>query len=245
MHFQNLGKLLLMMSLLWAYFVFDERLTTWYGNDGEITVMLGHPEGIVRAALLDDGGVQLRHPVPILAVKKLRTITGCVIASSGVLIGMWLERFLIVVPSLGHKYLPYSWGTYRPRPVEILITTATFAAMALLYTLFSKFVPIISIWELKVGEHPAGPVARDRSSRPRSWRPTHERGLRAVAAPESAQRAVNGLRATGVADSEITVITAEPMEDFEFSERDEATWLTGSPGAAASGASPSPRGSQR
>ena len=32
-HFENLGKLLLMMSLLWAYFVFAERLTTWFGND--------------------------------------------------------------------------------------------------------------------------------------------------------------------------------------------------------------------
>src|SRR4029077_3714064 len=90
----------------------------------------------------------------ILALKKLRTIAGCVIASCSVLVGMWLERFLIIVPSLGHKYLPYSWGTYRPRPVEILITISTFAAMALLYTLFAKLVPIISIWELKVGEHP-------------------------------------------------------------------------------------------
>ena len=65
---------------------------------------------------------------------------------------MWLERFLIVVPTLGHKFLPYTWGTYRPRPVEIAIMTATFAAMTLLYVLFSKFVPIISIWELKAGE---------------------------------------------------------------------------------------------
>ena len=65
---------------------------------------------------------------------------------------MWLERFLIIVPSLGHKYLPYSWGTYRPRPVEIIITIATFAAMTLLYALFAKFVPIISIWELKAGD---------------------------------------------------------------------------------------------
>jgi len=69
-----------------------------------------------------------------------------------VLVGMWLERFLIVVPSLGHKFLPYSWGQYRPQPVEIMITISTFAAMCLLYTLFAKFVPIISIWELKVGE---------------------------------------------------------------------------------------------
>jgi len=66
---------------------------------------------------------------------------------------MWLERFLIVVPSLGHKYLPYSWSFYRPRPNEIFITVATFAAMMLLYTLFAKFVPIISIWEMKAGDH--------------------------------------------------------------------------------------------
>jgi molybdopterin-containing oxidoreductase family membrane subunit len=72
---------------------------------------------------------------------------------------MWLERFLIVVPSLGHKFLPYSWGTYRPRPVEIMITISTFAAMTLLYVLFSKFVPIISIWEMKAGEHPSPSLA--------------------------------------------------------------------------------------
>jgi molybdopterin-containing oxidoreductase family membrane subunit len=64
---------------------------------------------------------------------------------------MWLERFLIIVPSLGHKYLPYSYGIYRPQPVEIIVAGATFAAMALLYVLFAKIVPIISIWELKAG----------------------------------------------------------------------------------------------
>ena len=69
------------------------------------------------------------------------------------------------MPSLGHKYLPYSWGTYRPRPVEILITISTFAAMTLLYVLFSKFVPIISIWELKVGEQEPHETALERSGR--------------------------------------------------------------------------------
>jgi hypothetical protein len=78
---------------------------------------------------------------------------------------MWLERFLIVVPSLGHKYLPYSWGTYRPRPIEIMITISTFAAMTLLYALFAKFVPIISIWELKVGEQPVVETAHERAQR--------------------------------------------------------------------------------
>jgi Ni/Fe-hydrogenase subunit HybB-like protein len=152
-HFQNLGKLLLMMSLLWGYFVFAERLTVWYGNESaEIAVLRATQKGSFAPLYWTMVVVNFVIPVTILSIKKLRTITGCVVASCGVLVGMWLERFLIVVPSLGHKYLPYSWGTYRPRPVEILITISTFAAMTLLYVLFSKFVPIISIWEMKVGE---------------------------------------------------------------------------------------------
>jgi len=154
-HFQNLGKLLLLMSLLWAYFVFAERLTIWYGNEpSEIAVLNVTQRGSFAPLYWTMVVCNFVIPFTILSLKKLRTIAGCVIASCGVVIGMWLERFLIVVPSLGHKYLPYSWGTYRPRPVEIMITISTFAAMTLLYTLFSKFVPIISIWELKVGEHP-------------------------------------------------------------------------------------------
>ena len=169
-HFENLGKLLLMMSLLWGYFVFAERLTTWYGNDeAEMNVMLVTQRGSFAPLFWTMVACNFVIPFAILAVKKLRrTITGCVVASFGVCIGMWLERFLIVVPSLGHKYLPYSWGTYRPRPVEILITTATFAAMTLLYAIFSKFVPIISVWELKAGEHPSPALFPEAS---------HEHGL--------------------------------------------------------------------
>src|SRR6185436_17339066 len=155
-HFQNLGKLLLLMSLLWAYFVFAERLTIWYGNEpSEIAVMYVTQKGSFAPLYWTMVTCNFVIPFTILSLRKLRTITGCVIASFGVLIGMWLERFLIVVPSLGHKYLPYSWGVYRPRPVEIMITISTFAAMTLLYVLFSKLVPIISIWEMKAGQHPA------------------------------------------------------------------------------------------
>ncbi len=154
-HFENLGKLLLVMSLLWFYFVFSERLTAWYGNEpSEMTVFWVTQTGSFSPLFWLMVFCNFIVPFPILAIKKLRTITGTVIASIGVVIGMWLERFLIIVPSLSHKYLPYSWGTYRPTWVEITITAGTFAAMALLYMLFAKTVPIISIWELKAGEHP-------------------------------------------------------------------------------------------
>jgi Ni/Fe-hydrogenase subunit HybB-like protein len=172
-HFQNLGKLLLMMSLLWAYFVFAERLTIWYGNEpSEIAVMNVTQRGSFAPLYWTMVVCNFVLPFTILSVKKLRTITGCVIASFGVLVGMWLERFLIVVPSLGHKYLPYSWGTYRPRPVEIIITVSTFAAMTLLYVLFSKFVPIISIWEMKAGEHPS-PALMPAATREHALGETH------------------------------------------------------------------------
>ena len=153
-HFENLGKLLLMMSLLWVYFVFSERLTTWYGNEpSEMAVFWSTQSGAYSPLFWTMVFCNFILPFPILAIKRLRTITGTVIASLGVVVGMWLERFLIIVPSLAHKYLPYSWGTYKPTWVEITITVGTFAGMALLYVLFSKAVPIISVWELKVGQH--------------------------------------------------------------------------------------------
>jgi Ni/Fe-hydrogenase subunit HybB-like protein len=173
-HFQNLGKLLLLMSLLWAYFVFAERLTIWYGNEpSEIAVMYVTQKGSFAPLYWTMVACNFVIPFTILSLRKLRTIPGCVIASFGVLIGMWLERFLIVVPSLGHKYLPYSWGVYRPQPVEIMITISTFAAMSLLYVLFSKFVPIISIWEMKAGDHPSPALSTVAGRREHALGETH------------------------------------------------------------------------
>ncbi len=152
-HFENLGKLLLVMSLLWFYFVFAERLTGWYGNEKyEMPIFWATQRGSFSPLFWTMVFCNFLLPVPILAIKKLRTMTGIVIASIAVVIGMWLERFLIIVPSLSRKYLPYSWGSYRPSWTEIIITAGTFAGMAMLYMIFAKVVPIISVWELKGGQ---------------------------------------------------------------------------------------------
>ena len=82
-HFENLGKLLLTMSLLWFYFTFAERLTAWYGNSPpEMAVFW---ESIRRqfAPLFWTMVIcNFIIPVPILAIKRLRTITGTAIASA-------------------------------------------------------------------------------------------------------------------------------------------------------------------
>jgi molybdopterin-containing oxidoreductase family membrane subunit len=157
LHFNNLGKLLLTTSLLWFYFTFAERLTTWYGNSpSEMDVFWSSIRQNFAPIFWTMVVCNFVIPVPILSVKKFRTITGTAIASSTIIIGMWLERFLIIVPALDHKYLRFAWGTYRPTWVEDTLMASSFGMMALLYLLFSKAVPMIPIWELKVGLQPHG-----------------------------------------------------------------------------------------
>ncbi len=153
-HFENLGKLMLVMALLWGYFVFNERLVVYYGNEPSEMAVFWRTQRESFAPLYWTMVIcNFLVPLVLMGIRRFRTITGCVLASCAVIVGMWLERFLIIVPGLGHKYLPYSYGSYMPQTAEIVIAGATFAAMALLYVLFVKLVPIISIWELKAGEH--------------------------------------------------------------------------------------------
>ena len=73
------------------------------------------------------------------------------VASVCILVGMWLERFLIIVPTLTHPFLPYNYGTYWPSPTEAAIAVGTLGLFVLLYFLFAKFSPMISIWEYQEG----------------------------------------------------------------------------------------------
>ena len=82
-HFDHLGKLLLTMSLLWFYFTFAERLTTWYGNDvAEMSVFWTSIRQNFAPLFWTMVTCNLIIPFPLLAIKRFRTITGTVIASS-------------------------------------------------------------------------------------------------------------------------------------------------------------------
>jgi Ni/Fe-hydrogenase subunit HybB-like protein/mono/diheme cytochrome c family protein len=148
-HFSNLGLLLLVMACLWLYFTFAEHLTTWYTQEpNELNVfnakLFGHFAPLFWAMLVFCFVV----PFTILANNRTRTITGTLIASISVNIGMWLERFTIVVPSLSNPRAPVHTFLYTPSWVEWSLMAGCFAAFALLYMGFTKLFPIISIWEL-------------------------------------------------------------------------------------------------
>ena len=157
LHFENLGKLLLVMALLWGYFVFNERLVTYYGNGpAEMAVFWQTQRDAYAPLVLDDGRLQLcpaaradghqavpdDHRVRHRLDRRDRGDVARAVPDHRA-----VARFTSICQ--------YSFGTYVPQPVEIIITVATFAAMCLLYVLFAKVVPVISIWELKAGEHPS------------------------------------------------------------------------------------------
>jgi molybdopterin-containing oxidoreductase family membrane subunit len=147
-HFNNLGLLLLTMSLLWFYFTFAEHLTTLYGGGvDELAVFWSKVTGKYSPLFWLMVLFCFIIPFPILAVRKSRTILGTSIASISILIGMWLERFLIIIPTLSQPRLPYARGSYTPSWVEWSMTAGLSAGFILALVLFSKLFPVISIWE--------------------------------------------------------------------------------------------------
>ena len=92
-------------------------------------------------------------PLIILAFKRLKTIKGIFIASCTVVVGMWLERLIIVVPSLANPRMDFPIGMYIPTLTELALFAGGISVFVLGYMLFSKFFPIISIWEIKEGRN--------------------------------------------------------------------------------------------
>lgn len=159
-HFNNLGLLLLVMACLWFYFTFAEHLTAWYGQEPmELAVFNEKVFGRFAPYFWTMLVTCFVVPFAILANQRTRTITGTVVASISVNIGMWLERFTIVVPSLSNPRVSLHGLVYAPSWVEWSLMAGCFAAFALLYMGFTKLFPIVSMWELDETAAPAKAAA--------------------------------------------------------------------------------------
>jgi molybdopterin-containing oxidoreductase family membrane subunit len=151
-HFRYLGQLLLIMALLWFYFTFAEYLTGYYGAEPEeMKVFWAKITGPFWPFFW--GMVLCNFVVPLACLMRLKdhTIGKVLIASLAIVVGMWLERFIIVVPTLSFPRLPFQQGIYWPTWVEWGETAGSFGLFALCYLVFTKFFPIISIWEIREG----------------------------------------------------------------------------------------------
>ena len=151
-HFRYLGTLLLIMSLLWFYFTFSEYLTGIFGSEPhELDVIFYKFTGTYAIFFWAMVLCNFLIPVVILAFKKFKTIKGILIASISVVIGMWLERLNIVIPSLANPRMELGTGMYIPSITEWSLFIGAIAVFVLGFVMFSKFFPIISIWEIEEG----------------------------------------------------------------------------------------------
>jgi len=146
-----MATLLLALDIVLIYFTINEYMVPGYKILGQSTMEAQWLSSLLWGIYWPRFWFQiiagLILPAIILAVPKTRTITGYLVAALLVDIGMWLERFNIVVPSLALPQLPYAWGLYSPTWVEFSTTAASFAGFALVYLVFTRTFPIISIWE--------------------------------------------------------------------------------------------------
>ena len=151
-HFRYLGQLLLIMSLLWFYFTFAEYLTGYYGAEPEeMKVFWAKVSGPFWPYFWTMVLCNLFIPLACLVRLGAHTIGKVLAASLSIIVGMWLERFIIVVPTLSYPRLPFPQTFYSPTWVEMAEFGASLALFALFYLLFTKVFPIISIWEIREG----------------------------------------------------------------------------------------------
>jgi len=152
---ENIAKTMIFTCLILGYSYLVEYFIAWYsGNRVERDTFLwraiGHYAPQFWIMILFNAVVPLAF-----FVKRVRTNLVCLFGIAILVnIGMWYERFVIIVGSIAHDFDPYVWGLYSPTWVEIGIMLGSFSLFFLFFLLFVKFLPSISITEIKEGLMP-------------------------------------------------------------------------------------------
>ena len=158
LHFDKMSKLLVLVALVYLYFNINEFLVPGYKLKTFDAIHLhalfsGHYAGLFWGTQV----VGLILPIIMLVFRPLRKPAPAFVIALFVLAGSWLKRLLIVVPTMEHpflpvQHLPLNFRVYTPTLIEITITAGTLFLTLLIFTVLSKFLPIIPIWEMA---HPA------------------------------------------------------------------------------------------
>jgi len=153
-HFEKLAKVMLFTSLIVTYaYVIEIVLAFYSGNIFETTHfsyrMAGDYWPLWAMMILCNSIL----PMTVFVKSLRRNLIYLFILSLFVNVGMWLERFVIIVTALSKDYDPYSWGTYRPSLVEAGITVGSFGLFFTLFLVFVKVLPVLSITEVKEQAH--------------------------------------------------------------------------------------------
>jgi Ni/Fe-hydrogenase subunit HybB-like protein len=145
-----MAKMILAMGWVVIYAYGVEAFIAWYsGSEWERFHFLNREFGPMGAC----GILMIFCNVIVpqaLWFKKARTNVWLLfLVSILVNVGMWLERFVIIVVGLHRDYLPSSWGEYFPSYVEVLTLIGSFGLFMTLFLLFCRYLPMVAMAEVK------------------------------------------------------------------------------------------------
>lgn len=149
-HLDNMGKVLLATGLIVGYGYMMEAFTAFYsGNQYERFMILNRMTGPYAPMYWLLIACNIVTP-QFLWFRKVRAKIGALFAIAMVVnLGMWLERFVIVVTSLHRDFLPSSWGMYYPTRWDFATFAGTIGLFLFLLFLFIRYLPLISIFEMR------------------------------------------------------------------------------------------------
>ena len=149
-HIENMCKVMLATGCIVTYAYAVEFFTAWYSQHHyEQFVFMNRPLGNYKVGFLSMVALNCVFP-QILWIKKFRTWWPTVmLAAMSVNLGMWFERFVIVMTSLSRDFLVSSWADFVPTWVDILMFVGSFGLFMTLFLLFLKFLPVVAMAEVK------------------------------------------------------------------------------------------------
>jgi molybdopterin-containing oxidoreductase family membrane subunit len=149
-HLQNMAKVMLVTGLIVAYGYLTEAFIAWYSADKfELFVPLNRMTGPYAPAYWALILCNIVIPQALWFKRVRLNVPALFLISLIVNVGMWLERFVIVVTSLHRDFLPSSWGNYAPTIWDWSTFVGTIGLFLALLFLFLRFLPMISIAEMR------------------------------------------------------------------------------------------------
>jgi molybdopterin-containing oxidoreductase family membrane subunit len=156
-HLDLLSRLVLLTSLIVTFsYALEFVLALWRGPPVELDTLLFRAFGSYAPLFWTMVSCNCLLPLLLFSARVRGSPVSLFFLGILVNVGMWLERFNIVVTSLSHNRIPFDWTTYRPSLVEIGITVGSFGWFFTWFLVFLKLLPAVSIAELKeeVGHAP-------------------------------------------------------------------------------------------
>ena len=149
-HIDNMAKIILLTSCIVGYAYGTEFFMAWYGGN---TWEQFHFHNRLTGPMWWAGWtmVTCNAFVPhVLWFKKVRTsVWALFVVSLLINVGMWFERYVIIVVGLSRDFLPSSWGSYAPSYVEVLTLLGSFGLFLTLFLLFCRYLPMVAMAEVK------------------------------------------------------------------------------------------------